>query len=63
MPQERVAVVIIGAGAAGLAAASRLYERGFDPSSFIILEAESRIGGRIHTIQHGKVLSFPEYLQ
>ncbi|CAM9144067.1 unnamed protein product, partial [Discosporangium mesarthrocarpum] len=38
--------VIIGAGIAGLAAASRLQEAGVD---FVILEAGDRLGGRIHT--------------
>lgn len=47
-------LVIIGAGAAGLAAASRLVEKGFDPARITILEAENRIGGRIFTVQHGK---------
>ena len=48
-----VEIVIIGAGASGLAAASRLFERGINPAQITILEAENRIGGRVHTIQHG----------
>ena len=40
-------VIIIGAGAAGIAAASRLFENGF--KKVTILEAENRIGGRINT--------------
>lgn len=40
-------IVIIGAGAAGIAAASKLYEHGFQ--NITILEAEDRIGGRVHT--------------
>ncbi|HTE45185.1 MAG TPA: NAD(P)/FAD-dependent oxidoreductase [Gemmatimonadaceae bacterium] len=39
-------VVVVGAGAAGLAAASRLLEHRHDP---IVLEARDRIGGRILT--------------
>ncbi|MBI5931275.1 MAG: FAD-dependent oxidoreductase [Chloroflexi bacterium] len=39
-------MVIIGAGAAGLAAGRMLYESG---RSILILEARNRIGGRIHT--------------
>ena len=39
-------VVVIGAGAAGLAAARTLLERG---KSVVVLEARDRIGGRAHT--------------
>lgn len=46
-------VIIVGAGAAGLAAASRLVEKGFDPADITILEAENRIGGRVCTVKHG----------
>lgn len=42
-------VVIIGAGASGIAAATRLFENGID--NLTILEAENRIGGRIHSIE------------
>jgi monoamine oxidase len=41
-------VIILGAGAAGLAAARILSEAG---RSILILEARERIGGRIHTIE------------
>ena len=41
-------VVIIGAGAAGLAAASALLRRGL---SITVVEARDRIGGRVHTIR------------
>jgi len=40
-------VVVIGAGAAGLAAAHRLAERGI---STLVLEARDRTGGRAHTV-------------
>ncbi|XP_044746652.1 spermine oxidase-like [Coccinella septempunctata] len=40
-------VIIIGAGASGIATASRLLEQNI--TDFIILEAENRIGGRIHS--------------
>ena len=43
-------VVIIGAGPAGLAAARFLQERGVTP---IVLEARTRLGGRIDTVQMG----------
>ncbi|KAL7302315.1 hypothetical protein TKK_0004978 [Trichogramma kaykai] len=42
-------IIVIGAGAAGIAAASKLLENGFE--NVKILEAEARIGGRIHTAQ------------
>ena len=41
-------VVIIGAGASGLAAASRLFKSGL--SDVTILEASNRIGGRVHSV-------------
>jgi monoamine oxidase len=45
---ERVDVVVVGAGVAGLAAAQRLTEAG---ATTVVLEARGRIGGRIHTIR------------
>jgi len=42
------AVVVIGAGAAGIAAARRLVQAGVD---ILVLEARDRIGGRAHTIE------------
>lgn len=39
-------VVVIGAGAAGLAAAATLRERG---RTCVVLEARDRVGGRVHT--------------
>lgn len=41
-------IVIVGAGASGIATATKLLENGFN--NIIILEAECRIGGRIHTV-------------
>jgi len=41
-------VIIVGAGVAGLAAASRLAKAG---ATTTVLEARARIGGRIHTIR------------
>jgi monoamine oxidase len=48
-------VAVIGAGAAGLAAASKLREEG---CSVVVLEARSRLGGRIFT-QHQTDLEVP----
>lgn len=44
-------IVIIGAGASGIAAATKLISNGF--VNITILEAANRIGGRIHTIPYG----------
>jgi monoamine oxidase len=44
--QDSYDVIVIGAGAAGLAAAARLAEGG---RSVLVLEARDRVGGRIHT--------------
>jgi monoamine oxidase len=41
-------IVIIGGGAAGISALSKLLENGF--KNVTLLEAEDRIGGRIHTV-------------
>ena len=51
---DKLRVVVVGAGAAGLAAAARLMERGV--RNVFILEAEDRLGGRIHTALFGKQL-------
>jgi monoamine oxidase len=45
-PNSTVDVAIVGAGAAGLAAAKTLQRRGL---SFVVLEASHRIGGRAYT--------------
>nr|XP_024218334.1 peroxisomal N(1)-acetyl-spermine/spermidine oxidase isoform X2 [Halyomorpha halys] len=44
-------ILIIGGGAAGIAAAQRLYANGF--TRVKIIEAEKRLGGRIRTIRFG----------
>jgi monoamine oxidase len=46
-------VVVVGAGAAGIAAGRRLAAAGV---SFVLLDARDRIGGRAHTIQRGQAL-------
>lgn len=45
---ENVEVVIIGAGLAGISAAVKLVESGIE--NVVVLEAENRIGGRIHSV-------------
>ncbi|XP_015127812.1 spermine oxidase [Diachasma alloeum] len=45
-------VIIVGAGAAGIAAASKLIQNGID--DVIILEAENRYGGRINSTRIGE---------
>lgn len=54
MPNRKVQVVIVGAGLSGLAAAQRLYKFGI--RDIVILEAQSRIGGRVHTINYSDYL-------
>lgn len=46
-PRRSQSVVIVGAGVAGLAAATELHTNGFD--DVVVLEARDRIGGRIWT--------------
>lgn len=48
---EQPSVVIIGAGPSGVAAATRLLSGGF--TNITVLEAEPRIGGRIHSVFFG----------
>ncbi len=48
MTQLHTDVAIIGAGAAGLAAARSLHERNID---FLIFEARDRVGGRAYTLR------------
>ncbi|TMW44102.1 hypothetical protein DOY81_010818, partial [Sarcophaga bullata] len=47
-PMSTPKIVIIGSGASGIACATKLLDYGFE--NVVIVEAESRIGGRIHTI-------------
>ncbi|KAK0073433.1 hypothetical protein PV325_009727 [Microctonus aethiopoides] len=44
-------IIIVGAGSFGIADTSKLFENGF--TNVEILEAENRIGGRIHSIKLG----------
>lgn len=45
-------IVVIGAGAAGIAAATRLVFAGF--KNVVVLEAENRLGGRVCTVPFGE---------
>ncbi|KAL1456238.1 hypothetical protein WDU94_000983, partial [Cyamophila willieti] len=47
---NKAKLIIIGAGPSGIAAATRLVTNGEE--DFIILEAENRIGGRVHTVPY-----------
>lgn len=49
--EESPEIIVVGAGAAGLACASKLVSMGFNKVR--VLEAEDRIGGRIYTIPFG----------
>lgn len=48
VPGPRKRVVVVGAGMAGLTAASELLRSGHDP---VILEAKQRVGGRVYTMR------------
>ena len=48
-----VQFLVLGAGIAGLSAASHLAKNGF--SDFKVLEARNRLGGRIATMQIGEL--------
>ncbi len=49
MLSREVDVAVIGGGAAGIAAAKRLQQSG---RSYMLVEAQSRLGGRAYTV-HG----------
>ncbi len=48
VPGKRKRVIVVGAGMAGLAAASALVRAGHDP---VVLEARQRVGGRVYTMR------------
>ncbi|XP_068202521.1 uncharacterized protein [Palaemon carinicauda] len=48
---RQVSVCVIGAGVSGLGAAQKLVEYGI--KNIVVLEAQDRVGGRIHTVPHG----------
>jgi spermine oxidase len=52
--EKHPSVIIVGAGASGIAAATKLLENSF--TNITILEAEDRIGGRIHSVKFGESL-------
>ena len=46
---QRTEVLILGAGASGIAAADALHQKGVD---FLVLEGRERIGGRVHHVMY-----------
>lgn len=57
--ERRVGVAIIGGGISGLSAAHRLDQRGAEAGHgrpYLVLEAESRLGGRIETLHQDSFL-------
>ena len=55
MSINKYQVAIIGAGMSGLSAAVQLVESGI--TNIIVLEADNRVGGRIHTTQFRKLIT------
>ncbi|XP_068206582.1 peroxisomal N(1)-acetyl-spermine/spermidine oxidase-like isoform X2 [Palaemon carinicauda] len=51
---QKVGVVILGGGVAGMAAAKNLIENNY--TDFILLEAGDYLGGRVHTYREGNIL-------
>lgn len=45
---SNIKIVVVGAGISGISFAAKLIENGF--KNLVILEAENRIGGRVHTV-------------
>ena len=56
MDRKNPKIVIIGAGIAGISAAKTLLENGM--KNVKIFEASNRVGGRIHTMDFGRVFTF-----
>jgi spermine oxidase len=52
-------IIVIGAGVSALSACASLSEAGLN--NFVILEANDRIGGRMHTIPFGMEIFFLNY--
>lgn len=48
---QNARIIVIGAGISGISAAAKLIENGF--KNLIVLEAENRFGGRVHTVPFG----------
>ena len=51
MSLQKIKVCVIGAGAAGLSATNKLLNEGI--KDVLLVEAQDRIGGRIHSKDHG----------
>lgn len=52
--QKHYKVVIVGAGVSGLSAAIHLLQNGLSKDDILLLEARSRIGGRVIAINMGE---------
>lgn len=48
---DNARIIIVGAGASGIAAASKLFQNGF--KNIKLIEAENRIGGRLYAVKIG----------
>lgn len=53
MSQNKYSVIVIGGGMSGLSCCSKLIENGIN--DILLVEANNRLGGRINTIEFGRL--------